>query len=203
MDAILKDINSVGGVLGAFVCGEAGEVLARMLPGATSDAALAATGRVLLQTLGGLEASRARKVTELEFHFEQGTLLVKNLGGRCLCILCGQKVNIPLLNLTANLALKQLRKELAEGFVQAAPASGPVAGAQVLGRIEHELARMIGPVAALAMDDALRARRATRQTLAASALPDIVQALAGEISDEARRARFREAVDPIVRAAGA
>jgi predicted regulator of Ras-like GTPase activity (Roadblock/LC7/MglB family) len=202
MKDILKDIDSVNGVLGTFVCGEEGKVLARSLPDATGDAALAATGRVLLQTLGGLESSRTRKVGELEFHFEQGALLVKNLGTAVLCIVCGQKVNVPLLNLTANLAVKQLRKAIAEGPAPVAAPTGPAAGAEALGKIEHELARAIGPVASLAMDDALRARRATRETIPASALRDLVGVLEGEISDGARRTKFRQAVDPIVKSAG-
>jgi predicted regulator of Ras-like GTPase activity (Roadblock/LC7/MglB family) len=203
MNDILKDIDSVNGVTGSFVCGGEGRLLARTLPAVTGDGALEATGRILLQTLNGLESSRTKKVSELEFHFEQGALLVKNLGAAVLCIVCGQKVNVPLLNLTANLAVKQLRKVMTEVPASAPPApAGPPAGADVLGKIEHELARAIGPVAGLSMDDALRARRATRETLSAAALRELVGALEAEISDDARRTRFRQAVDPIVKSAG-
>jgi hypothetical protein len=55
VQAILRDIGAILGVMGSFICANGG-VLARSMPPAFTDAALASVSRVLGQTSGGPEA---------------------------------------------------------------------------------------------------------------------------------------------------
>jgi len=57
-------------------------------------------------------------------------------------------------------------------------------------QIEHELARAVGPVAMLAVDDAVGGLKCTRQTLPSSALGAWIERLGAEIADAAKRAQF-------------
>jgi predicted regulator of Ras-like GTPase activity (Roadblock/LC7/MglB family) len=108
MENILKDINAVIGVNGSFVCDVDGQVLSSLLPENLGDDLLSPVGRTMAQTIGGVELSRRRKMGELDLLFRDARVLVKNLRVGYLCILCQPTINVPLLNLTANVAAKRL-----------------------------------------------------------------------------------------------
>lgn len=112
MQTILEEINAMSGVLGSFVCGEDGRTLARALPESYGDEMLAQAGRTAAQTTAGLWMVKRRAVGELDLLFSGGRLIVKGLDSACLCILCTQRLNLPLLNLTANVAVKKLQQEI-------------------------------------------------------------------------------------------
>jgi hypothetical protein len=46
--------------------------------------------------------------------YENGRLIIKSLDESYLCIMCVQRINVPLLNLTANVAAKKLGKMVKE-----------------------------------------------------------------------------------------
>ncbi|HAL60977.1 MAG TPA: hypothetical protein DCP08_01040 [Chloroflexi bacterium] len=115
MDRILQDVNGVVGVTGSFACDGEGEVLARALPSVFDGATLSTVARIAAQTVAGLETARRRKVTDMDLVYGDGRLVVKNLGNGYLCILCVRNINVPLLNLTANLAARKLSERLKEG----------------------------------------------------------------------------------------
>jgi predicted regulator of Ras-like GTPase activity (Roadblock/LC7/MglB family) len=114
MEDILRDINAVVGVTGSFVCDDDGRVLARALPDVFDADMLSPVGRTMAQTIAGLETSNRRKVGDIDLLYEQGRLVVKNLSEGCLCVLCVRRINVPLLNLTANVAAKKLSERLKE-----------------------------------------------------------------------------------------
>jgi len=70
---------------------------------------------------------RRRKMTDLDLQYADGRLLVKDVSGSCLCILCAPRVNVSLLNLTANVAAKKLAARM-----KALPKTGPVEAAAPL-----------------------------------------------------------------------
>ena len=87
--------------------------------------------------------------------------------------------------------------------VAAAPASaaqGPCLPLSKISQIEHGLARAVGPVAMLAMEDAVAAMGVTRETLPAASASAWIDRLAGEIADAEKRAQFVQAAQQIVRA---
>jgi predicted regulator of Ras-like GTPase activity (Roadblock/LC7/MglB family) len=108
MEDILKDINAVVGVTGSFVCNGEGQVSASALPDLFDETILSTVGRTMAQTLAGLATARRRKIGDIDLLYDQGRLITKNIGEGCLCIVCVRHINVPLLNLTANVAVKKL-----------------------------------------------------------------------------------------------
>ena len=108
MENILKDINAVMSVNGSFVCDVDGQMLCSLLPEDFDDNLLSPVGRTMAQTISGVELSRRRKLGELDLLYRDARVLVKNLRVGYLCILCESTINVPLLNLTANVAAKKL-----------------------------------------------------------------------------------------------
>lgn len=223
MQAILGDIGALMGVTGSFVCGGEGGLLGRAMPAGMDDAGLTAIGRSLMQTFNGLEADRHKRATEFHLVFNQGQLLVKNLGAGCLCVLCTRQANVAMVNMTANMAVRKLKDILvatvppeppltpaasAPAPLAAAAGPAPVAtpsaasdtvDAALVTQIEHELARAVGPVAMLTVDDAVAGLGCTRHTLPKSALPAWIERVGAEIPDPAKRTQFVRAARQIGR----
>lgn len=219
MQVILAELGALMGVKGSFVCARDGALLVRAMPDGTNDAGLAAIGRSLMQTLTGLEVDRRKRPSEMEFAYADSMLLVKNLGTGCLCVLCARQANVAMVNMTANLAARKLKEALAAAPVIAeAPApppsatpavaspaapvvpEGPRVSPSVVSKVEHELARAVGPVAMLVVDDAVAAMGCTRETVPAASVPDWLDRLGGEISDGAKRSQFLQSARQIVQA---
>lgn len=108
MENHLKEINAVLGVVGSFVCLSDGSIAAKALPDQL-DAASAA--RIATQTLSALDTS-GQRIAEADLIYAQGRLVLKNLRGGVLVIVCARNINLPLLNLTANIAAKKLAAEI-------------------------------------------------------------------------------------------
>lgn len=205
MQAILGDIGALMGVNGSFVCGRDGALVAKAMTAGIDDGGLAAVGRALMRTFAGLEADRHKRPGELDLVFHSGLLLAKNLGSGCLCVLCSRQANVAMVNMTANMAARKLKDALAAAppagtpgpapvAAPPAPASGaPMAAPEVVTQIEHELARIVGPVAMLAVDDAVGGLKCTRLTIPLTALGAWIERLGTEIPDAARRGQFVQA----------
>lgn len=108
MENILHDISAVAGVTGCFVCEAEGRVVASTLSNIFDESALATVGRTINQTTEGLFATRRRKIQELDLLYSGERLVIKPLRNGCLCVLCARSINVPLLNLTANVAARKL-----------------------------------------------------------------------------------------------
>ena len=102
MEDILGDIGAVVGVAGCFVCDAEGQILASTLPEVFEEGILATVSRTITQTTAGLFIARRRKVQEIDLLFDEGRVVIKPLRAGCLCILCERNMNVPLLNLTAD-----------------------------------------------------------------------------------------------------
>jgi len=133
MENALQNVNAVVGVSGSFVCDGEGQVLASALPDVFDETMLSNVGRTVAQTIAGLELARRRKVGDLDLVYREGRLVVKNLRVGYLCILCVPTINVPLLNLTANVAVRKLKEILKErtqeqvrSIPQAKPTSPPI-----------------------------------------------------------------------------
>ncbi|HJX37346.1 MAG TPA: hypothetical protein VJ714_01970 [Anaerolineae bacterium] len=123
MEQLLADINAVSGVLGSFVSDAEGTVVARAVPPSFEESNLQLAARTLLQTVEGLETTKRRRVHELDIVFRDSRMLVKNLRPGCLYVVCARNINVPLLDLTANVAARKLTEMLRE--VRPAPSGGP------------------------------------------------------------------------------
>jgi len=199
VESILENINAIVGVTGCFVCDSEGEALASVLPDVFGEAALTA-GRTAMQTILGLQTTRRRRVNDLDLLYREGRIVVKSLGEGCLCILCVRNINVPLLNLTANLAVRKLTKRLkalspAETKVKApGPAIPPelTVDGTFFAQIEHELTKVMGPVATLIIDDEVAALGADKDSFPRDRVAELVKKVGSEITDEDKRASFQQ-----------
>ncbi len=112
MDELLRDLNGVVGVQGAYVFDTDGKVLASNMPSQLPEGALETVGRTFSRTLEALRVARRRKVQDMDVLYESGRLLVKNLGEGCLVLQCTPSINVPLLNLTANVVARKLQERI-------------------------------------------------------------------------------------------
>ena len=111
MEAILREINRVIGVTGSFFYSNDGTIFAQALPEEFDAARVALAARLVRQTFLALETS-GQRVAEADLLFSQKRLILKNLRDGVLAILCAPTLNVPLLNLNANLAAKKIAAEL-------------------------------------------------------------------------------------------
>ncbi len=126
MENYLKEINAVLGVAGSFICLTDGRIAASALPDQFDASSVNATAHVASQTFQALETT-GQRVNEVDLVYDKGRLIVKNLRGGALAILCSRSVSLPLLNLTANVVVKKLTTELKPPKSSApAPAARPV-----------------------------------------------------------------------------
>jgi len=111
-----------------------------------------------------------------------------------------RNINVPLLNLTANLAVRKLTKRLkalspAETKVKAlGPAIPPelTVDGTFFAQIEHELTKVIGPVATLIIDDEVAALGADKDSFPRDRVAELVKKVGSEITDEDKRASFQQ-----------
>ncbi|MCI0474706.1 MAG: hypothetical protein L0Y55_00510 [Anaerolineales bacterium] len=111
MEHILKEINAVLGVQGSFVCLNDGTIAAHALPDKYTGEQIQLAARITSQTFQALEMS-GQRVAEMDWVYSGGRLVIKNLRGASLVILCARNINLPLLNLTANVAAKKIATEI-------------------------------------------------------------------------------------------
>jgi predicted regulator of Ras-like GTPase activity (Roadblock/LC7/MglB family) len=211
MENILKDINVVVGVTGSFVCDAEGQLLAKALPGVFDEAVLSPVGRTMAQTMAGLELARRRRVSDLDVVYRDGRLVVKNLRLGLLCILCVPTINIPLLNLTANVAARKLIKlikgDQAEPAKKPAPrvaeappppqagtAAGPTVNGDFFSDVEQELTRLMGPMATFVLDEHITALGEMREAFPRDKAHQLIERLVTEIDGDDRKAEFEQVV---------
>ncbi len=126
MESILQEINAVIGVNGSLACATDGKILAQAMPEPFDRARLDMLARVATQTFNALELSR-QHVTDVDLVFDQHRLVLKNLRGGVLVILCARNINLPLLNMTANNAVKKISAGLAKpAAIPAQPTQAPL-----------------------------------------------------------------------------
>jgi predicted regulator of Ras-like GTPase activity (Roadblock/LC7/MglB family) len=207
VESILEDINAVVGVTGCFVCDSEGEVLASVLPSVFDGEVVSSAGRTAMQTVLGLQTTRRRRVNDLDLLYREGRIIVKSLGEGCLCILCVRNINVPLLNLTANLATKKLKRRLktlslAETKVKTpgyakVPSELTVDG-NFFAQMEHELTKVMGPVATLIIDDEVATLGAAKDAFPHDRVVELVEKVSSEITDEGKRANFQQTMLEVI-----
>jgi len=116
MQSILSDVNAVEGVTSSFIFGEAGNILAQLVsPGLDQADPSAAVGEVVSRIVAAAKAGSQQKLGDIDLMYDDGRIILKLLGGEgCLCIVCVNQINLSLLNLTANLAVKKLEQMIRE-----------------------------------------------------------------------------------------
>lgn len=119
MQDILLYINNVEGVVGSAVFSGKGEVYAHAFPSLIDAAALKKVAALTLECAQGLKIEQTLDL--LDLRYAEGRILVKPFPGGTLCLLCAKNVNLQVLSVTLNLAVKRLESLLSKPEGHAVP----------------------------------------------------------------------------------
>jgi predicted regulator of Ras-like GTPase activity (Roadblock/LC7/MglB family) len=110
MKDILQHINSVDGVIGSALFSHKGDVLAHAFPALIDAASLKTAASLTLECSYGLQISQTLDL--LDLRYSDGRILVKTFPGAMLFLLCANSINLHVLSITLNLAVKKLEAKL-------------------------------------------------------------------------------------------
>jgi hypothetical protein len=102
----LREINSIKGVWGYFVCDNTGKVLEREMP-VVFMKHVAKMGKEVTQVVGLLESLK-RSPENLDLLFEDGRVMVRDLRNCTLVIFCDPNVEIPMLRQKVNVVISEI-----------------------------------------------------------------------------------------------
>jgi predicted regulator of Ras-like GTPase activity (Roadblock/LC7/MglB family) len=123
MESVLKQLNTVPGVVGSMVCDVEGGVVSRTFPALFDDQVLTSAARILVDGAAGLETVTG-KVGMIDLRYADARIVVRPMTGGHLLLLCAAQLNVQLLNISASVAVPKL-----ERLVAARPPPGPPAAA--------------------------------------------------------------------------
>jgi len=110
MQDILRHINSVEGVIGSAVFNDKGVVLSHAFPPLIDATALKKAAELTLECVHGLQIAQTLEI--LDLRYAEGRIIVKSFSGAMLCLLCAKNINVQVLIITLNLAVKKLESLL-------------------------------------------------------------------------------------------
>ncbi len=131
MQAIMLGLNSVPGVMGSMLSDTRGSVLAHSFPSFFDQNSLKEVAAQINDNSIGLQEATG-EVRLFDIRAELGRILIKSLSRLFVTVLCEPTVNVQLLTISLNVAVKKLEKipddQLAALTPQVAePAAKPVA----------------------------------------------------------------------------
>jgi len=123
MQTILQQITAIDGVIGTSLYNEQGKILAAACPLILDEKQLGTAAGTVLDCLHALQIPQT--LVAMDLRFSEGRLMVRPLTGAYISVLCSKNVNMSMVNITLNLALRKLEQMLPKPG--AAPAAAPVA----------------------------------------------------------------------------
>ena len=102
----LKEINSIKGVWGYFLCDNTGKILEREMP-IVFMKHLGMIGKEVTQVVGLLESLR-KSPENLDLLFEDGRVMIRSLKKFILVVFCDPNVDIPMLRLKTNVVISEV-----------------------------------------------------------------------------------------------
>lgn len=110
MQDILQHINSIDGVIGSALFSQKGDVLAHCFPALIDVASLKKTAELTLECTHGLQISQNLEL--LDMRYSDGRVVAKRFPGAMLFLLCAKNINLQVLTITLNLAVKKLEEKI-------------------------------------------------------------------------------------------
>jgi predicted regulator of Ras-like GTPase activity (Roadblock/LC7/MglB family) len=129
MQDILRYINSVEGVIGSAVFNDHGVVVDHAFPPLIDINSLNTTVGVVLECAHGLQIAQTLDI--LDLRYAEGRIITKAFPGAFLCLLCAKNINLQVLTITLNMAVKKLEALL----LIAVETAGTAASAEEAGSI--------------------------------------------------------------------
>lgn len=122
MQTVLQQITSIDGVIGTSLYNDQGKILAAACPLILDEKQLGVAAGTILDCLHALQIPQT--IVAMDLRFTEGRLMVRPLSGAYINVLCSKNVNISMVNITLNLALRKLEQMLPKpGAAPAAPAA--------------------------------------------------------------------------------
>lgn len=225
MDALLNELKMVPGILGSFVYASNYGITGSNLPAMFRDEALRQIGGVLTRIFK-MSDSSGLTVNGYEIKYEEALMLIKRVDADCsFIIICEPTANYPFINMTASMmvpevktAIEQIRKmpqdQVTRGIPVTAPIAAPVkepprevidptkvikegALAPVLDRMKVCLARSIGPIANLVLQETVSDWLA-KGPPAKTRLRELANLMAAQIGDKSQEKKFFEEISKII-----
>lgn len=119
MKEILQHINSVDGVIGTALFSHKGDVLVHAFPALIDAASLKSAASLTVECSHGLQISRSLDL--LDLRYSDGRILVKAFPEAMLLLMCANSINLQILSITLNLAVKRLEAKLGSATPAAVP----------------------------------------------------------------------------------
>jgi predicted regulator of Ras-like GTPase activity (Roadblock/LC7/MglB family) len=120
MQAVLRNLHSVPGVIGGLLTNDESSIMANSFPPVFDLTSLQeACSNLNFNILGLADATAGVKL--LDLRFEHGRIIVKSMPDLLLLLLCEQTVNLQLLSISINVAAKKFEKVMAHPVVPNAP----------------------------------------------------------------------------------
>lgn len=139
MQTLLQQITAIDGVIGCSLYDEQGKILAAACPLVLDESQLGIAAGAMLDCLHALQVSQI--LSGMELRFSEGRMLIRPLKGAYINVLCSKTVNLSMVNITLNLALRKLEQMLpqpgAAPTAAEAPVATPAAAAGISLRIAH------------------------------------------------------------------
>jgi predicted regulator of Ras-like GTPase activity (Roadblock/LC7/MglB family) len=122
VETILRQLNSVPGVVGSLVCDAGGHLRAHAFPAVFDPALLRKAARLAPDGVEGLEPALGKMGT-LDLRYNEARILLQRRDHAILLVLCAPDVSATLLNMSASVALGRLGQAAAGWSEQPPPAA--------------------------------------------------------------------------------
>ena len=213
MNDVLTQINSVPGMVGCMVCNEHGQVLDQAFPPLFDEHILEEVSAVVSENFPDTHGF-TNGADMYDFRCSSGRIIVKPISEGYFVLLCASTINLHLLTISMNVAVKKLERliKTASNAPKAsvaapAPVSAPVATGKIspdellqngplapsLQGMQSALAKILGPMAKIIFLECVEKWINSHQPSMAS-LPDLVDIIAGEINNSDKEVRYRQMV---------
>jgi len=214
MKEILRQINSVTGIIGSMACNDQGNLLALAFPPIFDEEMLTTIATSTCENLAGLEEITGG-VKMTDFRYQNGRVVVKPFGYGFLFIVCESTINMQLLTITLNVAMKKIEKFFKETVVPVTtsiPLAKPFAQPQAplnhlpvqniiemgplssqLQFIQSGLAKYLGPMAAIIFPECVEKWLQKHQPIKEE-LSYLVEIAIQEIDTPTKATEFRQRV---------
>ena len=125
MQAVLTQINTVPGIVGSMLCDEDGRLAAQLFPPLFDSSMMSEAAAALADSALGLQSATG-SVEMIDFRYNEARIVVKAMPQSFLVLLCTKAVNMQLLSISLNVAIKKLEKLYAAAKVQLQAPPAPV-----------------------------------------------------------------------------
>ena len=206
MKNALKHLNRVLRVYGSFVNNEEGELVAHIMPRGFTAKMLTETGQQALQGFQGIEAN-GFTINRVTWDYENYLIISQRTSGGIITILCDRSISMPLLNLTFNLVTKKIETIMESGAVEPVIVEeeekevlpmGTAVEPKFFDLIEVHLAKFIGPMATIMVDEGINEMREDRDNFPISKISDLVKVVSKKINNQKKQEEFLALmIDPV------